>query len=113
MHISGEDRGESAANQAQQQIGYRNEGSSCFNAPSRVSWLLSLLLAPFSCGGVVATAAILGLIPANGRLLSVLLHEGIRLGLSFAQRIVEDPGGTVSRIGDALVWNCTFRDFLN
>lgn len=50
-------------------------------------------------------AAILGLIPAKGHLLSVLLQEGIRLGLPYVQHMAQDPTGTVSRIGDALVWN--------
>jgi len=53
----------------------------------------------------MASAAILGLIPAKGQLLSVLLHEGIRLGLSFANWMAQDPTGIISRIGDVLVWN--------
>ncbi len=53
----------------------------------------------------MAPAAILGLIPAKGHLLSLLLHEGIRQGLPFAQRMIQNPGGAVTRIGDALVWN--------
>jgi hypothetical protein len=50
---------------------------------------------------------ILGLIPTKGQLLPILLREGIRLGLPFAQQIAQDPAGTVSRIGDVLVWNGT------
>jgi hypothetical protein len=53
----------------------------------------------------MAPAAILGLIPAKGKLLSLLLHEGLRVGLPFVHRIAQDPSGTVSRIGDVLVWN--------
>jgi hypothetical protein len=50
--------------------------------------------------------AILGLIPATARqLFPVLLEEGIRRGLPYAQRMVQDPSGTLSRVGDALVWN--------
>jgi hypothetical protein len=53
----------------------------------------------------MAPAAILGPIPAKGNLLTLLLREGLRAGLPYVQRIVQDPTGTVTRIGDALVWN--------
>ena len=54
----------------------------------------------------MAAPAILGLIPATGRqLFALLLQEGITRGLPYVQRLAQDPSGTVSRIGDVLVWN--------
>src|SRR6516225_2098484 len=64
-------------------------------------------LAFFDSGGIMVPSTILGLIPAKGQLLPILLREGIRLGLPFAQQIAQDPAGTVSRVGEALVWNGT------
>jgi hypothetical protein len=50
-------------------------------------------------------AALLGLIPAKGNLMMFLLNEGTRLGLPWVKQLSQDPMGTVSRIGDTLVWN--------
>src|SRR5579871_154029 len=43
--------------------------------------------------------------PLRGPLPAFLLREGLRLGLPFARKLLDDPGGTLTRIGDALVWN--------
>jgi hypothetical protein len=53
----------------------------------------------------MVSSATLAMIPAQGNLLSILLHEGLRCGLPYIHHIAQDPTGTVSRIGDALVWN--------
>jgi len=52
----------------------------------------------------MAPAAILGLV-TRGPILALLMREGFRLGLPYAKRLMDDPSGTISRIGDAVVWN--------
>lgn len=47
----------------------------------------------------------LGLVPLSGRLANWLMIEVLRRGLPLAQRFIEDPGGTLSRLGDLVVWN--------
>lgn len=66
---------------------------------------VTAVVRPFCCGAKMAPATILGLIPAKGNLLTLLLGEGLRAGLPYVQRLAQDPTGTVTRVGDALVWN--------
>lgn len=54
----------------------------------------------------MAGAVILGILGGTGRrLMPLILDHGIRLGIPYAQRMVQDAVGTLSRIGDVLVWN--------
>ena len=50
-------------------------------------------------------AVILGVVRVAGtQLVPILLDQGIRQGLPYVQRILQNPTGTISRIGEMLVW---------
>lgn len=49
--------------------------------------------------------SLLGPIPLSGQLATWIMTELFRKGLPHVQTFLQDPGGTLSRLGDLLVWN--------